>query len=134
MRTPGEMAAVLRRAAPELRAEMALAVSEVIHEARAIAEDTIGVGRREWPEFAESTEWDSRRIGPLERTGALKSSFSVRQDGLRAELVSSEPSIVYTEFGTSRQPPRPVLKPSIQDALRYNKLGRLRWAITRVLR
>ena len=134
MKTPGEMAAVMRRAAERVVPDLELTVAEVLRRAQRIATTTPGVGRREWPEFAEATQFDRRWQGPLRRTGDLADSFRVEQEGLRGELVSSEGYIVYSELGTSREPPRPLLVPSIRDAQREVGVTRLRFTLSRILR
>lgn len=133
MESPGEMAAVLRRAAKRVVPELEVAVHEVLEDAKKIAEETVGQGRSEWPPFAEATQWDRRWVGPLERIGELKNDFRVEHRGLGGRLVSDAPHIVYSELGTSHEPPRPLLVESIKDALRYRGLGRLRFVLTRAL-
>lgn len=131
--SPGEMAAVLRRAAKRVVPELEETVRVVLEDAKKIAEQTIGHGRREWPPFAEATVWDRRWVGPLERTGELRDSFRVELDGLGGRLVSSVPHVIYSEYGTVHEPPRPILVPSIRDALRYAGASRLRFVLTRAM-
>ena len=133
METPGEMAAVLRRSAARVLPELAEINREVLERALEIAREKIGTGDDRWPEFAEATEEDSRWMGPLERTGEMRESLFVEHRGLVGMLASWSKYIQYSELGTSHEPPRPLLKQSIQEALRELGYARLRWAITRVL-
>jgi hypothetical protein len=71
-----------------------------------------------WAPLAESTEEEKARLGfpadaPLERTGALKDSFSHEVHGLEAVVGSTDEKMVYHEFGTDRMPPRPALGPAL---------------------
>lgn len=69
-----------------------------------------------WDLLADATEADKARQGypldaPLERTNALRASFKheIEGDGWSAIVGSTDPVLVYHEFGTSKMPPRPVL-------------------------
>lgn len=71
-----------------------------------------------WAQLADSTEEEKSRLGypsdaPLERTGELKESFSHKVQGLEAIVGSTDPKMVYHEFGTDRMPPRPALGPAL---------------------
>ncbi len=67
-----------------------------------------------WTELAESTKTDRLRRGYTEndpglRSGAMRESIEHKVEGLDAVVGSNDDKLVYFEFGTSRQPPRPVL-------------------------
>jgi phage gpG-like protein len=71
-----------------------------------------------WAPLADSTEEEKARLGyppdaPLLREGDLKNSFSHEVRGLEAVVGSTDPVMVYHEFGTSRMPPRPALGPAL---------------------
>ncbi len=72
----------------------------------------------EWAPLAQSTEEEKARLGypadaPLLRKGDLQKSFSHSVEGLEAVVGSTDPVMVYHEFGTSKMPPRPVLGPAL---------------------
>lgn len=72
----------------------------------------------EWPELAESTQEERERLGftpndPLLRDGSLlRASVSRACHGLDAVVGSTSDIMIYTEFGTSRMPARPVFGPA----------------------
>lgn len=70
-----------------------------------------------WPELAEATKDDRVRQGfpedePLLRTGDLRDSISRHVEGLEAAVGSTDETMVFHEFGTSKMPARPVLGPA----------------------
>jgi HK97 gp10 family phage protein len=71
-----------------------------------------------WPALADSTEAEKERLGypldsPLLRTGELQESFSHRAEGNTGLVGSTDGTMVYHEFGTSKMPPRPVMGPAV---------------------
>lgn len=73
---------------------------------------------QDWAELAESTKADRVRHGftendPGKRSGQMQSSITHEVDGLEAVIGSADQNLVYFEFGTSKQPPRPVLGPAV---------------------
>jgi hypothetical protein len=72
-----------------------------------------------WAPLADSTEAEKARLGapagaPLLRHGGLYASFG--HEVLSAEegvAGSTDPTLVYHEFGTSKMPPRPVMGPAV---------------------
>lgn len=71
-----------------------------------------------WAPLADSTEEEKARLGypsdaPLERTGELKDSFSHEVQGIEAVVGSTDPTMLYHEFGTDKMPPRPALGPAL---------------------
>jgi len=73
---------------------------------------------QDWAELAESTKADRIAHGftendPGKRSGKMQGSISHEVDGLTAYVGSEDQDLVYFEFGTSKQPPRPVLGPAV---------------------
>ncbi len=72
-----------------------------------------------WAPLAPSTEAEKARIGapadaPLLRTGGMRDSFSHELESDTEGVVgSTDPTLIYHEFGTSKMPPRPVLGPAV---------------------
>lgn len=71
-----------------------------------------------WAPLADSTEAEKARLGypigaPLLRTGDLRDSFGHEADGDSGIVGSTDPVMIYHEFGTSKMPPRPVLGPAV---------------------
>lgn len=67
-----------------------------------------------WPELADSTKTERRRLGFTEndpglRTGAMRDSISHHVAGLEAVVGSDDQHLVWFELGTEKQPPRSVL-------------------------
>lgn len=72
----------------------------------------------EWAELADATKEDRLRQGytendPLLRSGELMESSSHEVHGLEGVAGSTDPRMVYLEFGTSKMPPRPVWGPAL---------------------
>jgi hypothetical protein len=72
-------------------------------------------------------------MGPLERTGELQASLHIARRPLGGVLASGSRYLRYSEYGTSHEPPRPLLEPSIRDAFRQVGIQRLRFTLERVL-
>ena len=72
-----------------------------------------------WADLAPSTEAEKARMGapadaPLLRTGGLYASFGHDVVSPSEGVVgSTDPTMVFHEFGTARMPPRPVLGPAM---------------------
>lgn len=72
-----------------------------------------------WAPLAPSTEAEKARLGaplgaPLLRHGGLYASFQHEVESPEEGVVgSTDPTLVYHEFGTSKMPPRPVLGPAV---------------------
>ncbi len=71
-----------------------------------------------WAPLADSTEDEKARLGypadaPLLREGDLQDSFRHEQNGDEGIVGSTDPKMVYHEFGTNRMPPRPVVGPAL---------------------
>lgn len=75
-----------------------------------------------WPELAESTKADRAAQGfpenePLLRTGTLRDSIEVHQEGDKAVVGSRDEVALYQEVGTEKGiPPRPFLGPAAFEA------------------
>jgi phage gpG-like protein len=71
-----------------------------------------------WAPLTPATEEIKARLGapadaPLYRYGDLQKSFKHEVDGDDVIVGSTDPVMVYHEFGTSRMPPRPVVGPAL---------------------
>jgi HK97 gp10 family phage protein len=71
----------------------------------------------EWPELAEATMDERVREGytpndPLLRSGDMKKHTSFEVHGLEAAIGSTDPKMVFHEFGTEHMPARPVFGPA----------------------
>ncbi len=133
MQSPGEAAAVLRRAAQRVVPGLEEAVEATLVRSMFIARAKIGHDQPGWPPLAEAT-YERGTVGPLLRSGEMRESFYVEQRGLGGKLASDSPYIVYSELGTSHEPPRPLLKDSLKQALREEGLTRMRFLVTRLFR
>ncbi|MGF6154035.1 hypothetical protein [Pseudomonas fluorescens] len=68
----------------------------------------------EWAELADSTEESKAAKGypaesPLKASGEMGDSFHHERHGLEAIIGSTDPKMVYHEFGTIKMPPRVVV-------------------------
>ncbi len=72
-----------------------------------------------WAPLADSTEAEKARLGaplgaPLLRHGGLYASFGHEVLSHDEGIVgSTDPTLIYHEFGTEKMPPRPVLGPAV---------------------
>lgn len=71
-----------------------------------------------WAPLADSTEREKQRIGapadaPLLRHGGMYASFGHSIEGHDGVMGSTDPTMVFHEFGTSKMPPRPVIGPAV---------------------
>jgi phage gpG-like protein len=71
-----------------------------------------------WNDLAEATEAEKARKGypadaPLEASGAMRDSVTHVRHGLEAVIGSTDPKLVYHEFGTPHITPRPVMGPAV---------------------
>lgn len=71
-----------------------------------------------WADLADSTEAEKVRKGypsdaPLEATGEMRDSIEHKVSGLEAVIGSTDPKMVYHEFGTLRMPARAVMGPAV---------------------
>ena len=135
MKTPGEYSIVLRRAAARMDEELEAVVAATLHRAREIAHDKVGVYQRGWPQLAASTVDSKGDDLPLWDKGILRESFYVDVENPRkGRLGSTRKEIVYSEYGTSSEPPRPLLKESVREAMKETGIARMRFVLTRALR
>lgn len=78
-----------------------------------------GIGQFEaWGELAESTEASKAAKGypaeaPLKASGDMEGSFKHERHGLELIVGSTDPKMVYHEFGTLRMVPRAVVGPAV---------------------
>ncbi|MDY7559965.1 hypothetical protein QN366_04815 [Pseudomonas sp. CCC3.2] len=71
-----------------------------------------------WAPLADSTETRKAEKGypadsPLLATGEMRDSITRKTHALEAVVGSTDPKMVYHEFGTPKIPPRPVLGPAL---------------------
>lgn len=120
----GDLAAhMMSDTVAELRhVQRGLEVSAVIIEKTAKGEigeyqDAIGPFQ-DWAPLADSTEAEKARLGypvdaPLLRTGDMRDSIKHEVGEFEAIIGSTDPKMVYHEFGTTKMPPRPVIGPAL---------------------
>lgn len=133
MRTAGEYGIILRRAAARVTPELEAAILETMERAKVIAHDKFGEYQRGWPELAESTQ---ARHGdtPLLDSGKTRDSLYVQmRTSTVGILASTERSLLYSEYGTATEPPRPLMKESVRQAMREVGIARMRFVLTRAL-
>ena len=82
-----------------------------------------------WAPLADSTEAEKARLGappnaPLLRHGLMYASFGHTVESDTEGVVgSTDPTMIYHEFGTSKMPPRPVLGPAaIKSRVKIQRL------------
>jgi HK97 gp10 family phage protein len=73
---------------------------------------------QDWVELAESTKEQRVRQGyskddPGLRSGKMRDSIQHHTSGSSAVVGSNDENLVFFEFGTEKQPPRPVLGPAV---------------------
>jgi HK97 gp10 family phage protein len=71
-----------------------------------------------WADLADSTEAEKARKGypadaPLEASGAMRNSIEHKTEGLETVIGSTDPKMVYHEFGTMKMPARAVMGPAV---------------------
>lgn len=71
-----------------------------------------------WAELAESTEERKAKMGypadsPLRASGDMGESFGHTTSILESVIGSTDPKMVYHEFGTPKMPARPVMGPAL---------------------
>lgn len=71
-----------------------------------------------WADLADSTEERKAKMGypsdaPLEASGEMGRSFSHVTHVLEAVIGSTDPKMVFHEFGTPKMPARPVMGPAV---------------------
>lgn len=111
----------------ERQVAMTVALTEGLERAADMVEKTavaeIGVyqdaagGFPAWPLLADSTEEQKAQMGypadaPLLASGEMQGSFSHQTNAFEAVIGSTDPVMVFHEFGTSKMPARPVLGPA----------------------
>lgn len=71
-----------------------------------------------WADLADSTEAEKARRGypadaPLEATGGMRESITHKTETLDTVIGSTDPKMVFHEFGTMRMPARAVMGPAV---------------------
>lgn len=130
MMTPGEYGIVLRRAAKRITPELEVAVAETMERSKEIAEAKFGVYQRGWEDLSWSTV-QKHGDTPLLDTGETKDSLYIKVEGVRGVLASTSKTLIYSEYGTSNEPPRPLMKESVRQAMREVGIARMRFVLTR---
>ena len=77
-----------------------------------------------WADLADSTEAQKARMGypaaaPLEASGKMKKSFTHTTTALETVVGSTDPKMVYHEFGTPKMPARAVVGPALLSNKEY---------------
>ena len=123
MISPTEAAREIYADATRVRSELPRIVRVTVIHAAQLARGKIGTRQPDWDSLAPRTIRDKTKLGfggpdysPLERTGAMRESILTEFAGLTGRVYSTDPKMVYSELGTSREPPRPVLIPSLDEA------------------
>lgn len=132
MRSPAEYAIVLRRAAARVYPELEVAVAETMERAKEIAQSKFGEYQRGWPELSQRTI-DRHGDTPLLDSGETRDGLYVRVEGVRGVLASSSKNLLFSEYGTANEPPRPLMKESVREAMREVGISRMRFVLTRAL-
>lgn len=125
MLSPTEAAEQLRTDATRVRGELVRITRITAAHGAELAREMFGVRQLTWEPLADSTTKQKERLGfggppdydPLLRTGEMRDSVQGRSSGTVGEVFSDDPKIIYSEFGTAREPPRPVLEPAVIEAL-----------------
>jgi phage gpG-like protein len=73
------------------------------------AKGLIGHPNGEWPPLAQSTLDRKGMNTPLLETGAMQASIQHNSDDHEANIGSDDPHMKFSEYGTAKEPPRPVL-------------------------
>lgn len=71
-----------------------------------------------WADLADSTEAEKARKGypadaPLEASGAMRESITHKTETLETVIGSTDPKMVFHEFGTMKMPARAVMGPAV---------------------
>jgi HK97 gp10 family phage protein len=120
----GELSVIMMVSLELQKRHLSKALEKVAKKVRDTARDEIGFYQPEvgpfpeWAELADSTEAEKARLGyepnaPLLRTGEMRESIGYQVEGLEAAIGSTDPKMVFHEFGTVKMPPRPVLGPAV---------------------
>lgn len=119
MMSPGELAAILKRAAAKAEVELVEPTEALMVVVEQKAKEVIGTYAYGWPELAQSTV-DRKRNGdtPLLETGALRDSIQHRAEptatGAEGLVYTDEKTGLWAEMGTScGEPPRSFLMQSL---------------------
>lgn len=117
-----QLAASIRTVVPRLE----IGLEKVGTLAQTIAAELPGHDQPHWAPLAASTLLDKERRGfpvpsPLKRTGEMAESYhkELVPTELAVVIGSAEKVAMYQEMGTSRIPPRTVLKPALERSLPY---------------
>jgi len=77
-----------------------------------------------WADLADSTEEQKAKMGyppdsPLLASGGMRASFTHSTGILEAVIGSTDPKMVFHEFGTPKMPARPVMGPALLTNKEY---------------
>lgn len=116
--TPREFAAYAQRLQRTVRHAAEVGLAEAAELIAKDARDRLGTYQENWPSLAEATILEKQRQGyevpsPLKRTGELRDSIRVEQEGLIALIGSDHPAAKVHEHGDEHVPPRPFLQPAL---------------------
>ncbi|MFH5067225.1 phage virion morphogenesis protein [Enterobacter cloacae complex sp. 2024EL-00215] len=129
-----DLSSILEMAAANIKVEADLAVLAIATEIRESAKEKIGHyqgashGFAAWAPLTQATMDQRVRLGysannPLERSGELRDSISMRVDGNGAIIGTSMDIGLYMENGTEKSPPRPYLGPAAAEV--SDRLGEI---------
>lgn len=118
--TPREFTAYAQRLRTTIKVAAEIGLREAAELVAKDARERLGTYQQDWPPLAETTILEKEREGyevpaPLERTGALRDSIRVEQEGLSAIIGSDHPAAKVHEHGDSHVPPRPFLMPALHS-------------------
>lgn len=116
MLTPEQFAAILLKKIGAIKAAKRMALRAGCNIIRDEAKSAIGTYKYGWPPLDPKTI-ARKRTGdsPLLETGALRGSIrTLVHNENEAEVVTDDPKAAYHEFGTSKMPPRPFMRPAAQ--------------------
>lgn len=128
MKTLKEFEADLAAAVSRVPVQLEIAADKVGTLTLTLAQHYPGTYQPGWAPLAESTLKDKASKGypvpsPLKRTGEMAESYhkTLVPEELAVVVSSPEKKALWQEMGTSRIPPRPVLRLALHNALPFGR-------------
>ncbi len=120
-----ELASRIEAGVAKFHAALPVALAEAGEIVKLNAQARLGHYQAGWPELTAETQAERARQGytandPLLRTGALRDAIAVRVAGNEAAIgVSGDMAVIAGahEFGTGHVPPRPFLRPALEETI-----------------